>query len=99
MGSTKDPLVFVTQMHSTLYTVEQWLSGQLTTDNTAAMAREDLGGSTDEFDILWPKDPALDKRYSDETFFSSQKVYSLPEPGLCRVFLLGVDTLCFWHEK
>jgi hypothetical protein len=97
MGSTKDPLVLVTQMHSTLYTVEQWLSGQLTNDNTASMAREDLGGTAAEFDILGEKDPAFDKRYSKETFFSSVRKHRLEHrPRLAQPQLKGVLELkCF----
>lgn len=46
MGTEDDPIVFVVQMHTTLYTVDHWLQGTLYTDTDKKFAQDNHSSTT-----------------------------------------------------
>jgi len=71
--------LLVTQMHSTLYSLEHWISPSLYYESAVENAQKSdgtLASSPDDFDVVLVDDPRVPKG-SEKEWFSSQRVHWL----------------------
>ncbi len=107
MGPPDDPILFVVQMHTTLYSLDRWMQGSLFPDKEKRHAHDDHPAMlSSNFDVMFPSDARITG--SEEDWFASQhKQFTVHEPqhagssvrqvkGKVEVhfFTSAIDTLC-----
>lgn len=91
MGDPTDPQVFVMQMHSTLYSLEQWLSGILISENAQMQTRVQGADTAAAFNAMDHRDPLLKNVVDKDAFFQTMRCkYLVENPPLAREKVQGM---------